>query len=272
MKCRDGIAVVLAIVVLVVVELMSAGMLALATQARLSADSRMRTARADAAALGSIRATVARWPTSGFDTIAVGRTVHARSGAGTEGDASWSATVERLGPASWLIRSRSRVGDGTAYSLGRRTALARILDVETALTDQPTDSIALGGLRWRQVESIADRQLGGAATLADTTTKDLLTYAASDLQLGGVIRGVVVVKGNLTLVADADFQGLAVAAGDVVLESGSRVAGSLRSGTGAVRGDAGGVQASDSLVEAVLRALPARLRVVSEDRRFLPAF
>lgn len=272
MKSREGIAVVLAIIVLVLVELMSAGMLALASHARLAADSQLRTARADAAALGSIRATLERWPAGGFDTIPTGITVPAPFAGGSEADVSWSATVERLGPSTWLVRSRSRTGGGTAYSLGRRAALARTLDVATALTDQPTDSMALGGLKWRQVESIADRTVVGSAVFSDTTTEILLTYASSDLQLGGRIRGIVVVKGSLTLDPDADFQGLAVAAGDVVLDPGSRVAGRVRSGTGGVWGDAGAIQGSDSLVAAVLRAAPARLRVVSEVRRFLPVF
>lgn len=272
MKRREGIAVVLAILVLVLVELMSAGMLALASHARLAADSRLRTARADAAALGSIRATIERWPAGGFDTIPTGTTVPAAFAAGSEADASWSATVERLGPATWLVRSRARVGGGAVYSLGRRAALARTLDGATALTDQPTDSIALGGLKWRQVESIADRTVAGNAIFSDTTADVLLTYSASDVQLGGVIRGIVVVKGRLTLRPDADFQGLAVAAGDVVLDPGSRIAGHVRSGTGPVWGDAGAIRGSDSLVVAVLRTAPARLRVVSEDRRFLPVF
>lgn len=272
MRSRGGIAVVLAILVLVLVELMSAGMLALASHARLAADSRLRTARADAAALGSIRATIERWPAGGFDTVPAGTTIAAPFAGGSEADASWSATVERLGPATWLVRSRARAGGGTVHSLARRAAIARTLDVATALTDQPSDSIAMGGLKWWQVESIADRTVAGNAVFSDTTADVLLTYASSGLQLGGVIRGIVVVKGSLTLSADADFRGLAIVAGDVVLDPGSRVTGHVRSGTGGVWGDAGGIRGSDSLVAAVLHAAPARLRVVSENRRFLPVF
>jgi hypothetical protein len=270
---QPGIALVMAIVVLLLIEVMSAGMLALATQSRLVVDSQMRTERADAAAMAAAQTVLEHWESGGFDMLDAGVPNRVAAASGSSVDATWSAEVERLGPAMWLIRTRSRVGDGHMYSLGRALAIARTLDAAAARTDAPTDSIPLGGLTWTQLESIADRSGHGQITFADSTRDDPLTFAPSDLILsGGYARGILIVKGSLTIKSGAFFEGLIVAGGDVVIENGSIVVGEVRSGSGAVRGDYAAVEVSESVVVAALMATPARLRVVSEVRRFLPAF
>ena len=270
---RPGIALVMTIVVLLLVEIMSAGLLAMATQSRLLVDSHMRTARADAAALAAAQTVLAHWASGGFDSLAAGESTDVPNASGSAADATWSARVQRLGPALWLIRTRSRVGDGHAYSLGRAVAIARTLDAAAARTKPPTDSIPLGGLSWTQLQDIADRIRDGQVVFADTTDEVPLTYARANLTLsGGITRGILIVKGTLTLESDAVFEGLIVAGGDIVIENGSVVVGEARSMSGGVRGDAASIHVSESVVAGVLGAAPAGKRVVSEVRRFLPAF
>jgi hypothetical protein len=270
---RPGIALVMAIVVLLLIEVMSAGMLAMATQSRVLVDSHLRTARADAAAMAAAQGVLEEWESAGFDTLQVGVEVSVASASGSHADATWSAWVQRLGAAMWLIRTRSRVGDGHAYSLGRATAIARTLDAVAARTVLPTDSIPLGGLTWSQLEDIADRIQHGQVVFADTTAYVPLTYGPADLKLsGGVTRGILIVRGTLTLASGAVFEGLIVAGGDIVIENGSVVVGEVRSVSGGVQGDAAAIYVSGSMVAAALAAAPARIRVVSEVRRFLPAF
>ena len=270
---RPGIALAMTIVVLLLIEIMSAGMLAMATQSRLLVDSHMRTARADAAAMAAAQTVLEDWESAGFDTLDAGMQVSVAHASGSRADATWSAWVQRLGASMWLIRTRSRVGDGHAYSLGRTIAIARTLDAVAARTHGPTDSIPLGGLTSTQLQDIADRINHGQVVFADTTADVPLTYAPADLTLsGGIARGILIVKGNLTLASGAIFEGLIVVGGDVVVENGSVIVGEVRSVSGDVRGDGNAIYVSESVVAAVLAAAPARMRVVSEVRRFLPAF
>lgn len=269
---RSGIALVMTIVVLLLIELMAAGMLALATQSRLAADARLRTARAETAAQGTVQIVLAEWATAGFDSLPIGSNARPDFAAGTAGDASWSASVERLGAAQWLVRSRARVGAGRAFSAGSGIAIARTLDTARARIEQPTDSVAIGGLGWEQVSGIADRIVTGSVVFSDSAADVPLTYAPAGLVLaGGRVRGILVVRGTLTLGPDASFEGLAVAAGEVVMETGSRIRGQVRSASG-VTPDGAGITVSDSLVRVMLEAAPARLRVVPEKRRFIPVF
>jgi hypothetical protein len=270
---RPGIALMMTIVVLLLIEVMSAAMLVMATQSRLLVDSHLRTARADAVAMAAAHTVLGEWESAGFDTLEAGEQISVPHASGTRADATWAARVQRLGPAIWLIRSRSRVGDGHAYSLGRTTAIARTLDVVAARTVPPTDSLPLGGLTWSQLEDIADRVHQGQVVFADTTAYVALTYGPADVTLsGGVTRGILVVKGTLTLTLGAVFEGLIVAGGAIVIENGSVVVGEVRSVSGDVQGDAAAVRVSESVVAAALAAAPARLRVVPEVRRFLPVF
>lgn len=273
MKPRPGIALVTVIVVLVLIEVMSAGMLAMATHSRMVVDARMRTARADAAALDAVQQVLESWEGGGFDTVAIGRIMRVATASPASMHVISSASVERLSPAMWLVRSESRVGDGQAYSLGASVAITRTLDGDLARSDAPTDSVALGGLSWAQAESIADRTLQGTVTLADSAGAYPLTYAPGDLTIAaGSIRGIVVAKGGVIIGSEAAFEGLIVAWGAVTLETGAVAIGAIRSVAGPVQGDVAGVFESDDVVREVLEASPARRRVVSEVRRFLPAF
>lgn len=272
MRHRRGIALVMVIVVLLLIEVMSAGMLAMATHSRVVVDSRMRTARADAAALDAAQRVLADWESGGFDTIAIGRIVRVATASGGSQDAAWTASVERLSAATWLIRSDSRVGDGRAYSTGHAAAIARTLNAVSAQIDLPADSVPLGGLRWFQVESITDRLLQGSVVLADSQGTYPLTYAPGDLTVTGSGRGILVVRGDLTMKSEAAFEGLIVTDGSATLEQGAIVVGEVRSARGAVQDPGSGIFVSEDVVREVLTAAPARLRVVSEVRRFIPVF
>jgi hypothetical protein len=133
MSRRPGIALLIALVMLLLVEGMAAGMLALAMHARLIAASQLRTANADAAAHLAAQTVLARWPDAGFDTLAQGAVLAPPTGRGTAGDVAWASTVERLAASSFLLRSEARVGGGTALSVGRAVAVARTLDRDAVL-------------------------------------------------------------------------------------------------------------------------------------------
>jgi hypothetical protein len=133
MSRRSGIALVIALVMLLLVEAMAAGMLALTMQARLVATSQLRTASADAAAHFGAETVLAAWAGAGFDTLGQGAVVEPLSGRGSAGDASWSSSVERISPSSFLVRTEARAGGGTAFSLAHAFAVARTLDRNAVL-------------------------------------------------------------------------------------------------------------------------------------------
>lgn len=128
MSSRPGIALPLALVMLLLVEAMAAGMLALALHARLVAASQLRSASADAAAHFAAETVIANWQGAGFDTLAHGSVFAPPSGRGSAGDAVWSSTVERMAASSFLLRSEARVGGGDAVSVAHALAVTRTLD------------------------------------------------------------------------------------------------------------------------------------------------
>jgi hypothetical protein len=132
MKPRSGLAIVIVLVVLLLIEAMAAGMLALATHARAAADAQLRSTRAAVAAQLAARVTIREWEVARADTLQVGAVRSFARGGGAEADASWSAAIERL-PSQFVVRSQGYVGSAVVYSKANSFALARMLDRSAVL-------------------------------------------------------------------------------------------------------------------------------------------
>lgn len=124
---RKGIALVLVLVVLLLVEAIVAGMLALANHSHATAKTQVQRARAETAAQFAAHSVLKHWATAGHDSMAIGALSTVVSGSGTEADAVWSTTVERLS-SHFLVRSEAKVGGGTTFARARTVAVARTLD------------------------------------------------------------------------------------------------------------------------------------------------
>lgn len=146
MSRRPGVALLIALVMLLLVEAMAAGMLALAMHTRLIAASRLRSAQAAAEAHFAVETVLATWPRAGFDTLVQGGVHSPPEGRGSAGDASWSSTVERLAASSFIVRAEARAGGGAAYSVARALAVARTLDREAVLQQFKAAIISAGPL------------------------------------------------------------------------------------------------------------------------------
>lgn len=132
MKSRPGVALLLAIVVLLFIEAMAAGLLALSMQARLVAESDMRSTRARAAAELAVKSILRDWEGGRFDTLSVGRPQ--TSIDRTAGDVSWLGTVERLG-GNFVVRGSALVGGSEAFSTSKAMAVVRMIDRRRVLAD-----------------------------------------------------------------------------------------------------------------------------------------
>lgn len=220
MRSRPGIAIMLALVVLLVVEAMTACMLALATQARLAGASDVRTGRADAAAQLALQQALASANRSRFDTLAAGTLVPIVSDA--EADATWSATIERLPSGLFVIRARAQVGGPVTFSSARGLAVARLLDRDAVLVEL---NGALIGAASTVIAGATDISADAAAlppAWADSlcpavpplsTPASLLTAAPAIVSGAATISGPIVVD---TLLARADSTALsAVSWGDI---------------------------------------------------------
>lgn len=366
MRSRPGIALLLALVVLLFVEVMTAGMLALSTQTRLVTASHIRTARADAVARNTVQSVIATWEPRRFDTLAAGSfiTVETRS----EADESSSLTLERVQQGAYVLRGRARVGGPLAFSTASAVAVVRSLDRIAVLQDfnaaltsigatviaggswltaDPTtlppawsdalcppleplpapaallvaaapmvgdgvelagtvtldsllalpDSIALGGVKWSELEAIADRVESGSVSPGPTVEGERcdlaapgnwgdplrtepacgdyfpLIYAPGDLRVtGGVGQGILAVAGTLTFSGEATFAGVVVALNGIIIEPNARLFGSVRS-----EGDVTLIDSADLVYSrcAIARALTltaAVRRAILQPRTFIPAF
>lgn len=132
MKPRAGVALLLAIVVLLLIEGMAAGLLALSMQARLIAASDMRSTRARAAADLAVKSILRDWESGRFDTLTVGL-VQTRIDR-RRGDVSWLGSVERLA-GNFVVRGSSLVGGSEAFSTGKALAVVRMLDRRAVFED-----------------------------------------------------------------------------------------------------------------------------------------
>lgn len=144
MKARPGLALVLAILVLVTVDLLAVGLIALSRQDQAAVAARLRTMRARAAAVEQTRATLAAWSAEAWDTLPAGRRLIA---TGTRADESWAVHVERLVSASWLVTVDTRVGSGMTFASTRATTLIRKFD-RLAFQAELRQGIASAGTVW----------------------------------------------------------------------------------------------------------------------------
>ncbi|HEX6559195.1 MAG TPA: hypothetical protein VF021_07015 [Longimicrobiales bacterium] len=366
MRNRAGIALVLALTVLLVVEALTACMLTLATQARLVGASDIRSARADAAAQLAVGRVLNAATQDRYDTLPAGVIVPLITDA--EADASWSATIERLQSGLFVIRANAQVGGGSAFSQARAVAIAHVLDRTAVLRESnsavigsgltimagaaqitadpaglpptwpasicpavpplpmpdamttaspPTisataavtgsilvdtmlaipDSLALGGLSWSELASVADRAESGIispAAVHDATSCDQaaagnwgdpfqpgspcadyfpLIVSRGDLQVqGGAGQGILAVAGTLTLSAGASFVGVIIARDGVSIEPGAAVHGSVRSRGPAALIDDATIAYSRCAIARALAQTPAGRRLMLKPRTFIPAF
>ena len=366
MPRRAGIALVLAIVVLLLVEVMTSGVLLLATQFRLGAAAHTRSLRAEAAAETAVAATIANWQSGAFDTLPLGRIRSVAVGSQAP-DEVVVARVERLASATYVISATARGGGARAYAIGRSVALGRTLgraallqesnvalasggpllvggdarlravagdlppewadslcprteplpDPLVMLSAEPalvgsgvtvsgqvgidstlalTDSVALAGVKWSELESIADRVETGALTLAPRAAGDAcltqaagnwgdplhpaapcgryfpLVYAPGDLTISGVGQGILAVAGTLAITAGTHFAGAIVARDGITVEGDAHVHGSLPSRSGYALVDGANVSYSGCAVARAALATPSSVRLVLQQRRFIPAF
>lgn len=135
MTARPGIALVLVLLVLLLIELMAAGMIALAGQARLVAAGEARLARADTRAHAGTRVVLLGWDSARYDTLPPLIQAGDAAASGAAGDMSWTTTVERLSSGIFVIRGFAKVGAGAAFSRARVVAVARTLDRAGALAE-----------------------------------------------------------------------------------------------------------------------------------------
>lgn len=366
MRPRAGVALLMALVVLLFVEVMTAGMLALGTQARAVTASHIRTARADVAARNGVQSIIATWEPRRFDTLAAGSFIAVESRS--EADMSWSVTLERVQLGAYVLRGRAHVGGPLAFSTGRAVAVVRSLDRSAVLRDfnapltsvgttviagttrliadltslppawsdsqcpplEPLpapnavlaatapmigegvelagtvaldsllaipDSNALGGVKWSELEEIADRVESGSLTprpAVDGERCDLaaagnwgdplkaepacadyfpLIYAPGDLRMeGGVGQGILAVAGSLTFSGDATFVGVAIAMHGLIVEPNARFYGALRSDGDVALIDSADLVYSRCAIARALTLTAAVRRAILQPRTFIPAF
>jgi len=369
MRPRAGVALALVLMVLLLIEIMAAGMIALATQGRLVVAGQLRLARAETRALAGARAVLAEWDSTRHDTLPPLQLVGEPRGTGRAADVSWSTTVERLTTGMFLIRTSAEAGAGLAWSRARVVAVARTLDRNAALstlnvafasggpailagrtrisaqeslppgwspescaevaedlpspaavlaartpvvgadvvidggmqvdaTAFPNDSVALGGVRWSQLEAIADRIVSGTVSpgpppgtdgACDRTAASNwgdpdrpagpcadwfpLIFAPGDLHIsGGRGQGILVVAGSLTLDGGARFTGAIVAGGGIIVADDVSLHGSTRSSDGPAVISDGVVRVSRCAVATALQRAPGTRRLILHDRTFIPPF
>ena len=140
------------------------------------------------------------------------------------------------------------------------------------------EGYALAGVRWEELESIADFVLSGALALADTDSLGApvfpLRYVPGDLEItGGTGSGLLFVAGNLKIAAGTSFNGIIVVQGRVEIADAVDIHGVLRvhdtsvSVIGAAR-----LQYSRCAVLRALLETPARSRLIQSARVYIPLF
>ncbi|MGQ0560272.1 MAG: hypothetical protein ACT443_00190 [Gemmatimonadota bacterium] len=161
----------------------------------------------------------------------------------------------------------------------------------------PPDSIALGGVRWSELEHIADRLETGtvwpspagsngacdelaAANWGDPGAPGApcgryfpLIFSNGDLRIaGGAGQGILAVAGALTMDAGATFFGVVVARDGISVDRDAVVYGSIRSAGGAALFAGGALLYSRCAIATALSLSAATRRIVPQHRTFLPAF
>jgi hypothetical protein len=160
----------------------------------------------------------------------------------------------------------------------RRNALglpeARIDSAHVVLPD----GYALAGVRWDEIASIADVEVGSTIELASTDSIGApfhpLIYAASDLTISnGSGSGLIFVRGNLQIHDRVQFSGIIVVRETVTIADDVHIDGALRvQGDGAsIIGRARITYSSCAVTNALLK-IPAAARLIGAFRAHIPAF
>ena len=135
---------------------------------------------------------------------------------------------------------------------------------------------ALGGVHWDEVLSIADTVANGSITMSATDTLGQVVprvlYSPGDLAAAGQGAGILLVNGDLTLLAGAAFTGVVVVRGTVALAPDAQVTGSLWVQAVAPNPPASQVTFSPCWSAWALLGSPGSRRLVQAPRRFIPAF
>ena len=302
MKARAGVALLLALIALVLIEAMTAGVVALTAQARAVAGARSRMMRAQAGAEYAVARVLANWNGQGYDTIAVGGVIAPDYARGTHDDVAFSATVERVSQARYLVRGEAQAGSPMNRVTARALAAPRFLDRQRAIDestslipasdDLPADwsasecpangisqpvsaedtTLAVGGVKWSELPSIADQTAGSVLTPSLVDSLFPLIYAPVDLlMVGGRGQGILVVNGNL-IMSGTEFIGIVVVRGRVSLLDGSRLVGSVRSARDGLLQNLPGFSYSSCAIRRSALETHSALRQILQPRTYIPAF
>ena len=292
---QSGFALVFVLYVIAAMELLALSTLALATHEAVAVHAEERTAVSRRAAEAGLRRFARGWPHPAVELLGIGGSTLVTDTSGVQ------LTVHRHQWGLYEVRAAAPAG----HALVQQAMVLRTLDVAaglqeathvmrsaghaadsltcalpTALTQPmvwPTSSgYALGGVHWDEALSIADTVANGSITMSATDTLGhalpRVLYSAGDLAAAGQGAGVLLVNGDLTLLAGAEFTGVVVVRGAVVLAPGALVTGSLWVQAAAPGPPAGQVTFSPCRSAWALLNSPGSRRVVQASRRFIPAF
>lgn len=143
MRARPGIALLLALFTILLLQLLAAGVLALATLQKTLAQTRTATARAELAARAAPGFALDHWAaTTAARLPDGGRT---RGPGGSLAGASYETSIERLSGSAFLIRVSGRVGDvGAPAAASTAGFLVHTIDPDLLAGGFPA-ALATGG-------------------------------------------------------------------------------------------------------------------------------
>jgi len=250
MMRRDGMALIAAIVIMIVLDCVVIGTLHFAVMEQKLARNAGDVLRLRLAAESAARAALWRWPMRA-DSLAPGASMPL-DGVPAAEQITTSAVIQRVSDSLWLIRARASLnapgqGSATAVLVLRAPVLRpdlRAVDGaiyahglivhETAdvlegacSTGRPSAFVAgapdSSDARFRRISVAASTvEIDRAPSLpADS----LITVRAGSTVLEGETRGVILVRGDLMLPAGAHVSGLLIVIGSLVIAEGARVDG-----------------------------------------------
>lgn len=256
MNTREGIALIIAVLALVLIEAMTVGVIAMTQHARAAAEMHNQASRSQLANEQAVNAVIRSWNWEVYDSIAVGSAKVVRD-----------VEIERLTNATFLVKGK------------RAMAVARLLDRPRAI-GEATDlrlvmdtAIAIGGVRWSEADSIADLRVDGTIALTDTISGDApLWLAAGDLTIAaGAGRGILLVKGNLVMQGGV-FVGYVVVRGSITLSGGAHIYGAVRSRTAGLLAADPSVSFWPDTAARVIATTPSAHRLILQQRLYIPSF
>lgn len=236
---RPGIALLMTLLGVLVLEVVIAGAFHVVMQQRRIATSYTRGVQLEHAARAAAAAVLAQWAGLGTDSLAVG--AEAVVAAADDGGAHTAATLLRVAPELFLLRAEAQftaTGETRAVAallreltLGeflsgiRAAAVAGTAAVVGTLDGTPPSDCDLPAGAPAEVSAILVADDGAEG--GDTTGARNAFSQLSGLDLGALADappGLIVHPGDLTLAADVD-EAAVVVHGDLVVEDGVRVRG-----------------------------------------------